>query len=301
MKIYWDYFKKDINDHIIVIGNFDGIHLGHQKLLEFAKKKLKPGMKLGVITFFPHPDSVIKSRSDNFFLTTYDEKIEILESLGVNTIFFIEFSAAFSKLSPDEFIQRLLKITNIKSVVVGENFRFGHFGKGDADYLRHQLKNYSIKTYSIPLYRKDGEIVSSTLIRNSIYDGEFKIAEKYLGREYLICGTILKGKQLGRILGFPTVNVDVQNKIIPSTGVYKGSAYFQGKSYFALIFVGSSSFNSTNDIIIEAWLDKFDKDIYGKEICLHIEKFIRKPKKVNDVEKLKELIKKDYKKAKDGI
>ncbi|MCD6578233.1 bifunctional riboflavin kinase/FAD synthetase [bacterium] len=297
MKIYWDFFEKDLDEHIIVIGNFDGIHLGHLKLLRTAKKKIKPGLKLGVITFFPHPESVIKARSDNFFLTTYDEKIKLLENEGVDTIFFIEFSSLFSKLSPNEFIEKLIEITNIKEVIIGKNFRFGHFGKGNASYLKKKLQEFSIKTHAISLYKKAGEIISSTLIRNCIYDGEIKTAEKYLGREYLLCGTVLRGKQLGRILGFPTVNIDVQNKIVPANGVYKGMAYYSGKSYFALIFIGNSSFNSTDDIIIEAWLDKFDKEIYGEEICLHIEKFLRKPKKIDNVKELKDLIIKDYHKA----
>lgn len=192
-------------------------------------------------------------------------------------------------------------MANIKAVIVGENFRFGHFGKGDAAYLRKKLQGYSIKTSIISLYKKGGEIISSSLIRNSIYDGEFEQADAYLGREYLLCGTVLKGKQLGRILGFPTVNIDVGSKIVPSNGVYKGTAHFQGKNYLALIFIGNPSFNNGDGIVIEAWLEKFDQEIYGKEICLHIEKFIRKVKKIDNVKDLKKMIISDYNKAKNGI
>ena len=301
MKIYWDSEDLKREKHIVAIGNFDGLHPGHLRLLERVRELKEEGEKLGIITFFPHPETVIRSRTDNFLLTTYDEKIKLMEKHGVDSIFFIKFTSLFSETTPSNFIERILSITDIRHVVVGKNFKFGKNGRGNPEYLKKNLEKRGIKLDIMDLKTVDGEVISSTIIRNSIMDCKFQEAEKFLGRKYLICGTVMHGKNLGRKLGFPTANLEIDNKIIPRQGVFRGEAYVRSKKYFSLIFIGKPTFSESGERVIEAWIENFHEDIYGEEVCIRLEKFMRNVKKVPSEEKLKKLIKSDLKRAKDEM
>jgi riboflavin kinase/FMN adenylyltransferase len=301
MNIYWGLDSYDSDEHTIVIGNFDGLHLGHLKLLEKAYELKPKTEKLGVITFYPHPESVLRARGDNFSLTTIDEKIKIFEKSGVHTIFFTEFTSEFSRQDPEQFVDYFLNLTNIKRVVVGENFKFGKNGKGNAKFLQEKLNTLNINVDIIPLLKIKGTIVSSTLIRNCIHDRFFKEAEDYLGRDYIISGIVMYGKSIGKKIGFPTANLNVQGKILPQSGVYSGSVYFNEKKYFAMIFIGTPMLRLDESEVVEVWIENFDLNIYGRSLSLHIEKYIRPVKKIDNLKKLKKLIVQDLKKAKNEI
>ena len=301
MKIFWGYDHKEVSIHTIVIGNFDGFHLGHVELLMAAADQKKENENLGVATFYPHPDTVVRARSDNFALSTLDEKIEEFEKRGIDSVFFVEFTAHLSQLSPSAFIQRLLEMVNVSRIVVGENFRFGKAGKGTPQTLKMELRQKGIDVITVPLLKVEGTPISSTLIRNCIYDGHFLEAEKYLGRQYLISGTVMHGKGIGHKIGFPTANLDVQGKLLPRQGVYSGESFYSGQSYFSLFFIGKPTLSFSEEEVLEVWMEDFDDDIYGEALEVHISKFLRPTKKIDDLSELKLMITEDLKKAKNGI
>ena len=293
-----NYHKKSI----ILIGNFDGLHLGHQKLFTLAKKyKKKYSLKIGVLTFEPMPKMYFNKNIKNFRISNQKQKIDLLKNFNVDFVITKKFNKEFSKTKSDDFIKKILvKKLNAKFIFVSNNFRFGNKREGDVKQL---IKNESLFNYKIvkpkPLLIKK-KIVSSSLIRGYLQKGKLREANKLLNRNWSIQGNVQRGKQLGKKIGFPTANIDIKDYVLACPGVYAIKAKLDNKSKI-IRGIANLGYRPTFDgkkILLEVHLFNFSGNLYDKHLTVEFLRFIRKEKKFKDVEQLKKQIKTDLLKAK---
>ena len=277
--------KKISYPTIVTIGIFDGVHKGHQKILKKVLKEAKASrLKSVVVTFDPHPVKVLSLRAQIPLLMSLDHRIRLIKKMGVDYCLVKKFTKEFSKLSPEEFIKDILvDKLNLKALVTGENFLFGFKEKGCSKLLKKLSKIYDFKFYSIPPLKIGGEYISSTRIRKLIEKGRLGLAKKLLGRPVTILGTVVKGKSLGRELGFPTANIDPHHESIPPAGVYSVDAALGKKIYRGVL-------NISLHKIIEAHILNFNKNIYGRDIEVIFKQKIRNEKKFKTLESLRRQI-----------
>ena len=218
------YLKEDtvVDDVIVALGNFDGVHLGHQELIKECKKH---NYKSGVVTFYPHPSIFLKKIPNYPLLTPIDEKIKVFENMGIDYLIIIEFNNQMASMPKEEFIDFLKKL-NIKSLVAGYDFTFGKMAEGDTRDLNANFEFYEVKKHIF-----DGVRVSSTYIRELLDIGNVKEAAKLLGRPYSITGIVEYGNQKGRLIGFPTANINYKNYFLPKGGVYSVTVIHDNKEY----------------------------------------------------------------------
>ena len=282
------YMKKISYPTVVTIGIFDGVHKGHQVILRKVLEKAKKSrLKSVVITFDPHPVKVLSHNSRIPLLMSLDHRIRLIKEMGVDYFFVEKFTKSFSKLSPEDFIKNILigKL-NIKALVTGENFLFGFKEKGDTRLLKKLSKIYNFKFYSIPPLKIKGEYVSSTRIRKAIEKGNLKLASELLARPVTILGTVVRGKALGRKIGFPTANIDPHHESIPPSGVYGVDVALEGKLYCGILNISSNK-------IIEVHILNFNRNIYGKDIEVIFKQKIRNEKKFKTLAALKRQIQLD--------
>ena len=277
--------KKISYPTIVTIGIFDGVHKGHQKILKKVLKEAKNSrLKSVVVTFSPHPVKVLSPGAQIPLLMSLDHRIRLIKKMGVDYCLVKKFTKEFSKLCPEEFIKDLLvDKLNLKVLVTGENFLFGFKEKGCSKLLKKLSRIYNFKYYSIPPLKIEGEYVSSTRIRKLIEKGRLGLAKKLLGRPVTILGTVVKGKSLGRELGFPTANIDPHHESIPPAGVYSVNGALGKKLYRGIL-------NISLHKIIEVHILNFDKNIYGKDIEVIFKQKIRNEKKFKTLEALQRQI-----------
>ncbi len=294
--------KKIHQNSILLIGNFDGLHLGHQKLFNLANKyKKKYKLKLGVITFDPIPKMFFNKEYVNYKISNLEQKLEYFKNYKIDFIINKKFDRKFSKVKYYSFIQKILfRKLKAKFIFVSNNFKFGYKREGNV----HLLKKYSNKfNYRIvkpsPLV-KNKKIVSSSLIRNLISNGRLKEANHLLGRNWTIEGKVKHGRKMGRKIGFPTCNIDIENYVIAKLGVYgvkvkidKSNKYIKGIANLGF----RPTFNQKK-ILLEVNLFNFNKNLYKKRIKVEFTKYIRGEKKFSGIENLKKQINKDIKIAK---
>ena len=287
---------------IILIGNFDGVHLGHQKLFKKAREyKRKFNTKIGVITFNPMPKMFFNKKLKNFKLMNLSQKIKQFEKQKVDFLIDQKFSKNFSKIKANIFIKKYLnKKIKTKFLFVSNNFRFGNNREGDTKLLKHHESKCNYKlTIPSPL-KKNKKIISSTLIRNLLSNGNLIEANKYLTRNWEIEGRIEKGRKLGRKIGFATCNIDIGNYIIARPGVYSVKAKL-GSEVKKINGIANLGFRPTfnqKKILLEVNLFNFNKNIYNHNIKVEFIKFIRGEKKFKNIKQLTNQIKKDIKVAK---
>jgi riboflavin kinase / FMN adenylyltransferase len=303
VKLYSNLNLK--NNHkrsIILIGNFDGLHLGHQKLFSLAQEyKKKYSIKIGVLTFEPMPKMFFDKKLNNFRISSFEQKIDLLKKQNVDFVITKKFTKEFSKIKAVEFISQILgKKLNPKFVFVSNNFRFGNKREGDVKQL---IKNESLYNYKIikpkPLLIKK-KVASSSLIRFCLQNGKLEKANKLLRRSWSIKGKVQKGKQLGKKIGFPTANIDIKDYVLAKTGVYavrvkmpKGKNFVKGIANLGY----RPTFNG-NKILLEVHLFNFTGKLYNKYLTVNFLKFIRREKKFKNVDQLRKQIKIDLSKAK---
>ena len=285
---------------VVTVGSFDGIHLGHMKLIEKTISISKEeGLKSIILTFNPHPKVILNKKSNFSFLSTYDEKNTIFKSLDFDFLVVKKFDDAFSKLTPEEFVRDILvEKLNVKHVVIGYDHHFGR--NRDASYktLNELSKVYNFKVTQIDAYIKDGISVSSTKIRNYISKGNFELANKLLGYEFNITGTVVKGKSRGKTLGFPTANIVVNSsKILPGNGVYLINSKVFNKSIHGMMNVGQNPTFKDKEHSIEIHFFDFEKNIYGIRISVNILKKIREEIKFDSSSELSKQLQEDKKKC----
>lgn len=299
MNVYYGIqeFKK-LENAVVTSGTFDGVHLGHQKILSRLNQvaDLTKGQSV-VITFYPHPRSVISTDNQIVkLLSTLDEKIELLENSGVNHLLIIPFTREFSELSSQEFIQKILIETiGTKTLVIGYDHRFGKNREGGFDFLKANKEKYGFDIEEISRQDIENVGVSSSKIRKALQEGDVPSADHFLGRNYSVSGLIVKGKQLGRTIGFPTANIQVREiaKLIPSDGVYAVKVYYNQTVFGGMLNIGNRPTVDGTYQTIEVNIFDFDQEIYGENLKVEFLQKIRNEKKFNGLDELKAQIAKD--------
>ncbi len=290
---------KKINNTIVILGNFDGIHRGHQSLIDKAnelKATSESALKVVFFTFYPYPLEIITGKKVENLIISRDEKIYLAESLGLDIYFECDFDKDTLRLSPDEFIDNILiDKLGVKHIVVGDDFRFGYKRSGDVDYLSKRADKCGYKVHKMDRIRSKGDIISSTLLRKCIEDLDFKRFRELAGRDYFILGEVLHGKAIGRTLGYPTCNQRIDDSKLPlKKGVYASRTQVAGKLYDSISFVGNSLGNKARGQF-ETFIFDFDEMIYGEQIRVDIVAFVREQIKMNSLDELKETIENDIK------
>ena len=303
IKLYQNFnIKNNHKNSIILIGNFDGLHVGHQKLFSLAKKyKKKYKIKIGVFTFEPMPKMFFNQKLKNFRISNKIQKIDLLEKFGVDFVIIKKFDKNFSKTKSIDFIKNILnKKLNAKFIFVSNNFRFGNKREGN---VRQLIKHENTYNYRIikphPLLSRK-KVISSTLIRNFLQSGKLNKANKLLKRNWSIIGKVQKGRQLGKKFGFPTANIDIKDYVIAKPGVYAVKVKIEknNKSIKGIANLGYRPTFKQNKILLEVHLFNFSGNLYNKYLTVDFMKFIRKEKKFKNVDQLKRQVKSDLLKAK---
>lgn len=281
---------------VIALGTFDGLHLGHTDVINTAKDYAeRSGLKLAVFTFSNHPLALIRPDLVPVRIISAEEKIKLLESFGVDYLINIPFTEDFAALSPDEFLDRLACF-NYRCLVVGENFTYGFLGSGKTETLERSGRKNGFDVIVRPLVKMNGNVVSSTGIRNLIQAGHIEYANRMLGRAYAITGKIVHGEQRGRKLGFPTANIELLHgeMAVPAPGVYAVTASIEGSIYEGMGNIGNNpTFNDVEHARLEVNLFNCSGDLYGKTMSVQFHKYIRAEKKFSGVEELCRQIEED--------
>ena len=281
---------------VIALGTFDGLHLGHTDVINTARDYAeRSGLKLAVFTFSNHPLALIRPDLVPVRIISAEEKIKLLESFGVDYLINIPFTEDFAALSPDEFLDRLACF-NYRCLVVGENFTYGFLGSGKTETLERSGRKNGFDVIVRSLVKINGNVVSSTGIRNLIQAGHIEYANRMLGRAYAITGTIVHGEQRGRKLGFPTANIELLHgeMAVPAPGVYAVTASIEGSIYEGMGNIGNNpTFNDVEHARLEVNLFNCSGDLYGKTMSVQFHKYIRAEKKFSGVEELCRQIEED--------
>lgn len=303
MKVYYNLSDfKPLENAIVTSGTFDGVHLGHQKILQILRETTEAsGGESVVLTFWPHPRMVVSQDSQSLkLLSTVDEKIELLEKQGVNHLLIVPFTREFSELSSEEYVQKILIETiGTKKLVIGYDHHFGRNREGNFQYLENNSDRFDIQIEEISRQEIDNLVISSTKIRQSLLEGNVKSANDLLGRNYSFSGIVVKGRQLGRTIGFPTANVQVSEsyKLIPTNGVYAVRTLVRGQWLNGIMNIGNRPTVDGVGRTQEVHILNFNEDIYGENITIELIDYIRPEQKFNGIEELKNQILKDKERA----
>ena len=294
--------KKNHQKSIILIGNFDGVHLGHQKLFDSAKKhKKKENLKIGVVTFDPIPKMFFNKKLKNYRISNLNQKLSIFKKLKVDFVINKKFDKKFSKIKCNKFISEIIyKKLNPKIIFVSNNFRFGNKREGDVKLLKLLEKKYNYKIINPPTLKKKNKTISSTLIRKLLTDGKLNLANNYLNRNWSIEGVVKKGRNIGKKIGFPTCNIDIENYVIAKPGVYavKVNILNSNKILKGIANLGYRPTFNQKKILLEVNIFNFSRNLYNKKLTVEFIKFIRSEKKFKGIDQLKKQIKLDLKSAK---
>jgi len=292
------YDQYNIRKTIATIGIFDGVHYGHQRILKkLVRIAAKENSKSMVITFHPHPRKVLNPDLKVPFLTSLEHRLKLIEEMGVDFFLVIKFTKSIARMKAPDFIKKILvDRLNIKALVVGEDFLFGHKEEGDFALLRSSGKLFGFRLFGVKGVKRNGRYISSTRIRKKIEEGDLKEASKLLNRPVSILGTVVEGRAVGRSIGFPTANIDPHHEAIPPSGVYAVRVRFGKRFYRGILNIGSRPTffkHRTKEKTIELHIFNFKKDIYGKDVEIIFKKKIRPEKKFSSVEALRQQIQKD--------
>ncbi len=293
-------FLSKIRGLNATIGVFDGVHVGHKKILKrLIVESSSRNVKSLAVTFYPHPKRVLVPGSKVPFLTSLGHRIDLIESSGVDYVLVVKFTKEFSAISADEFIKKILvHKLKVRKVVVGKDFVFGHGGEGNFSLLRDYGRRYGFKVIGVAPVKRNRVTVSSTRIRKSVEKGRLKEASSMLGRPVSVQGTVIKGRSVGRELGFPTANIDPHHEAIPPGGVYAVDVRMKKKTMRGVLNIGNRpTFGEHREPVIELHIIKFKKNIYGRNLEIIFRRKIRNEKKFKSPESLREQIRKDVKKT----
>ena len=294
--------KKNHQKSIILIGNFDGVHLGHQKLFDSAKKyKKKENLKIGVVTFDPIPKMFFNKKLKNYRISNLNQKLSIFKKFKVDFVINKKFDKKFSKIKCNKFISEIIyKKLNPKIIFVSNNFKFGNKREGDVKLLKLLEKKYNYKIINPPTLKKKNKTISSSLIRKFLADGKLNLANNYLNRNWSIEGVVKKGRNIGKKIGFPTCNIDIENYVIARPGVYavKVNILNNNKILKGIANLGYRPTFNQKKILLEVNIFNFSKNLYNKKLTVEFIKFIRGEKKFKGIDQLKKQIKLDLKSAK---
>jgi riboflavin kinase/FMN adenylyltransferase len=288
---------KSTKKTVVTIGTFDGVHVGHQKIIEkLIQNAVNYNYESLILTFFPHPRMVLQESSDIKLLNTIDEKSVLLEKLGVDNLIIHPFDKGFSRLTAEEFVKTILvDIFNIKKIIIGHDHRFGRDRTANINDLELFGKQFGFEVEQISAQEINTVAISSTKIRNAIIEGNMAVANEYLGYNYLLTGIVIQGKQLGRTIGFPTANLKMveEYKLIPKNGVYIVKSTINQKTVFGVMNIGKNPTVNGEYLSIEVHFIDFDGDLYNSKIEISVLERIRDEQKFDSIELLKTQIQKD--------
>lgn len=295
---------QNINDFprvafaVVTVGTFDGLHLGHQKIIRRMTELAKDNNgETILVTFDPHPRLVVNSNSHQIkFINTIKRKFDLLSKLGIDHLIIVPFTKEFAKTSSEDFIiNYLVKNIGTKKLIVGYDHHFGRHREGNYQKLHQLGENYGFDVEEISAQYIDDKAVSSTKIRKALMDGDIKLANKMLGYDYSITGIVVEGNKIGRSIGFPTANIEIEDKfkLIAAGGVYACKVDVDGKLFAGMGNIGTRPTIGKHDFTTEVHLLDFDEDIYGEEITIFFLERIRDEKKFNGLEELKKQLIKD--------
>lgn len=298
MKIFHSLQEfSSIKKTIVTIGTFDGVHIGHQKIVQKIVQNAKEqNCESLILTFFPHPRMVLQNHTDIKLLNTLDEKIQLLQETGLEHLIIQPFDVAFAQLTAAEFVEKVLvHQLNIQKIIIGHDHRFGKNRSADIDDLVLYGKKYGFEVEQITAEEINAVSVSSTKIRNAILEGDLSLAKEYLGYDYFLTGEVIPGKQLGRTIGFPTANLKItaDYKLIPKNGVYIIKSVLNHMTVFGMMNIGTNPTVGGKTISLEVHYLNFEADLYHQEVKVSILKFIRPEQKFDSVTQLTEQLEKD--------
>jgi len=288
---------KDAGQTVVTTGTFDGVHLGHRKILrELNEHARRDGLSSTLFTLYPHPRLVLNPDAKIQLLNTLDERIELLEQTGLDNLIIYPFTLGFSRLSAVEYVRDILMNgLHAKKVVVGYDHHFGKNREGDFDDLVELGQVYDFEVVKIGPKEIQGVNLSSTKIRKALLDGDIDTAYKYLGYRYFISGTVVEGKQLGRSIGFPTANVTIndEHKLLPKDGVYAVMVTLDGKKIKGMMNIGMRPTVQSNGRSVEVHMFNFDNHIYGKPLRIELVARMRDEVRFDNLDQLREQLNKD--------
>lgn len=300
MKVYRSLDEFSVNKPVVTIGTFDGVHLGHQKVIDSLKSiAAEMGGETVLFTFYPHPRLVVNPNDDSLrLLTSLNEKIKKLEAVGVDHLVVFPFTPSFARLSYEEFVRSVLVgQMHVHTLVVGHDHRFGHNREGGYERIKTLADSLNFSVLRIEALSVENTDVSSTKIRDSLLNGSIAEANHFLGAPYTLSGTVSAGKQLGRTIGYPTANVlvDDSHKLIPATGVYAARVHVQGACYNAMLNIGfrPTVSQQADSRTIEVHLFDFSGDLYQLAIEVQMLERIRNEQKFDSLEHLKQQLRTD--------
>jgi riboflavin kinase/FMN adenylyltransferase len=277
---------------VVTSGTFDGVHLGHQKILGRLKElaERKQGETV-LLTYWPHPRLILQPEDNSLrLLTTLTEKVKLLEELGVDHLIILPFTKELSQMSSEEFIREILvEKIQTKTLVIGYDHKFGKNREGSFEYLKSHSHLFGFDMEEISRQDVDDLAVSSTKIRTALAQGDISTASKYLGRPYFLSGQVVKGQQIGRSIGFPTANIHVVDnyKLLPRDGAYAVYAEVGANRCKAILNIGDRPTVDGKKKTIEAHLIDFDGDVYGQELSIHFQEFLREEERFENLDALK--------------
>ena len=302
MQLYRDFkeIPAPFAEAVVTIGNFDGVHLGHQLLFsEVVGKAYRNGGTSVVITFDPHPLKVLRPDGIKLISST-SQKIDLIRFAGIDALVIIPFDREFAKTTARDFVDTVLVNTiGVKELVVGYDYAFGRGREGNIDFLRQQGREKGFPVTVVEAHHEDGQLVSSTRIRELVMDGEMQVVRKLLGRYYQIHGEVQRGRQRGgKEVGFPTANLKIsEDDLCPKKGVYVTQVLYNGKMYGSVSNIGYNPTFGENKLVAETHIFDFDADIYGHPIKINLLRHLRGERKFNNVAELSARIRKDIETA----
>lgn len=289
----------------LTIGNFDGVHLGHQKLLNKIKAEcLQKKIAFVVVTFVPHPQKILQPDKERFLINTYEQRRKFLSQMGVDYLIELKFDRDFSTMGPEDFLKKyLFTYPKLKNIYLGYDFAFGANKQGGFDLVSEICKSRGMNVEIQPKFEVNSQVVSSSFVRQLIVQGNLTEADALLGRPFELEGVVVKGEGRGKKIGFPTANIQVSSDIIvPQRGVYVTKTLYKGMVYKSVTNIGyNPTFKDTLHTHIETNIFDFDNDIYGENLEIQFLQKIREEKKFATVNDLIEQIKADVKFARDHL
>ena len=282
---------------ILTIGTFDGVHLGHQRILKkLLKESFNNDLQSTVLTFFPHPRTILNPSEPLKLINSIDERIELFKRSRVENLIIHSFDKKFSEYDPEKYVSEILvQKLNAKIILIGHDHKFGRNRSADINDLIEFGKKYDFNVLEIKAEELNDIAISSTIIRNSLSNGKINNANTYLGYDFSISGIVIKGNKIGKTIGFPTANIEVdfEDKLIPKNGVYLVYSYINNKKFFGMMNIGIKPTINENKKSIEVNLFDFNENLYGKPIRVHLTEFLRDEVKFDSLEQLKGQLEKD--------
>jgi riboflavin kinase/FMN adenylyltransferase len=280
---------------VLTIGNYDGIHVGHQKIIEqVVENAQKLSGTAMLMTFDPHPLSILKPDTYTRLITPLHLKKQLVEKCGIGVMFVLPFDDKFKGITPEAFIEEILvKALGVKSIIVGYDFTFGKGGTGNVGLLKQMGKEYGFSFKAVPAITMDGEKIGSNKIRKLIMNGEIERAARFLGRPHMIEGIVVRGENRGKGMGFPTINLDTFAELVPKNGVYVTEVEVEGKRMPSVTNIGFNPTFGGKKFLMETHILNFSRDLYDQEVIIYFHNHIRDEMKFKSIEELKKRIAED--------